>query len=384
MSRHLSRSENVDGGESAERSSRIVAPDRSRRGDRTSRWPAWLVGLGHAVVVLGLAAASVGWWSSAALRSSAMRCLDDGAVVWATFGRLSLHVSLVAVGWGIGSGVLRTMCAIWRPRTSPSLGGREHVAASSSGTVVVETLVVLPVALTLIAGLMQLAVNNMAALTANFAAYEASRTVWIWEGERGASGGGEIDEETLARYARVQAASILAPVAPGSFHFPEPGLPGRAEKARRMFLAANLPVPFHDSGASVADPGHVYTRLEGRHGSPTHVTAVRALDPNTMPVKTARKFTWAFHATSVELEGIDEPRDLQDRSADVSVTLAYQHLCAFPFVGALFGDAKSIRGREGYYATFEKTVTRERQPPATEQWPKWEGGGGIERPIDYY
>ncbi|MFW6058513.1 MAG: hypothetical protein ACOC9W_06625, partial [Persicimonas sp.] len=87
---------------------------------------------------------------------------------------------------------------------------------AADGSVMTETLVVLPIFLLLTFGIAQLAVNNMAGLVTNTAVFQSGRTVWLWTSEAEASRRG-VTMDKVRELARVQAAAVLTPVAPGEF-----------------------------------------------------------------------------------------------------------------------------------------------------------------------
>ncbi len=234
-----------------------------------------------------------------------------------------------------------------------------------------ESAIVLPVALFLIMGLAQLGIVNIAETLSYFATYEAARSAWVWEGERDAGRmEASIGEPEVEEYARIQAALVLTPVAPGAFR-QSWDLDDRAEKARAMLLAAQIPVPFDDSGNQMLAVSSTYRAMGV---DPNDTTLSIALDTSSFMGRTARKFTWAYQATDV---------DYQEETGEVGVEVTYDHYCAFPLVGAAFGDQRTVAGREGFYREMNREVLREQELSAHGEWPEWQNDE-IDRSINYF
>lgn len=323
---------------------------------------------GHLFGTAILAVAGVWLTTHTGARRAVFSGLADGVFVADTLVRAGLHVALSAAVWGV----------VWAiARRAVDALNRRAAASNRRGAVTVETLLVMPVALLLIMGLAQLAIVNIAATVTNFAAYEAARTAWVWEGERGAGRMADgASDKTVEEYARIQAATVLTPVAPGAFD-QNWNLPERARQARGMMVGAQMPIPYDDLGATGMDIARVL-RSEAIQSSVAERdrTLALALDPSLHPRRTVKKFTWSIQASDVSVTYQQDPPEIE-------VELTYHHYCAVPLVGAIFGEYDVVNGRRGYYRTFERTITRRRQLPARGAWPKWDQGR-PDRSINYF
>lgn len=241
------------------------------------------------------------------------------------------------------------------------------------GSVMVETLIVLPVFLLMTFGIAQLALNNIAVVLANAATFQASRSAWLWlpEARVGRLGNPVSDPmEFVAEKARLQAAAVLTPVAPGDY-LRDPDLPEVAEKARAIFIASQTLFPGTDSGAdALQDAPGLATRSASAHTT----SFVRAFDTTSFVERTARKFTWAYRLSEVEVL-------VDDAGEELTVNLTYHHLCVMPLVGAIFGDWMEAGGMlTGHFSTIRRSFTRGQQGVPGKKWPR----GAPYRTIEYY
>jgi len=337
------------------------SPDRTSN-DRTCVW-GWAVSMiGHLVGIAVVAAALAAWLTDPGSRAAIRHALRHEIYPAATLRHVGVHLGIAAVVWAM-------IAVAWRGFRA----GDHRASRCRRGAVMLETVIVFPVALVLIMGLAQLAVLNIAATLTDFAGYEAARAAWIWEGERQAGRMGQTTATAdVEEYARLQAAMVLTPAAPGA-HRQSGDLPHRAERTRGMLVGAQIPVPLDDAGHR----GMQMARLlqaqgAGQAPDPGETSFALAIDPGNNLQKTVRKFNWAYRATEVD---ISTPSD-----QDIQVDLTYRHFCAFPVVGALFGEGTSHAGREGYFRDMSRSVTRRRQQPADSQWPHWQSGD-IDRSL---
>ncbi|MFP4598974.1 MAG: hypothetical protein ACLFVJ_12025 [Persicimonas sp.] len=232
---------------------------------------------------------------------------------------------------------------------------------AADGSVMTETLVVLPIFLLLTFGIAQLAVNNMAGLVTNTAVFQSGRTVWLWTSEAEANRRG-VTMDKVRELARVQAAAVLTPVAPGEFIQSLGGGSDEFLQMRGALLGSQIPTFSQDAGNFAMTAANGFMAGENLTHLPGPDSAFfRAFDESGFRQRTVRKFTFAYHATEVEI--IDE----SDR---VGVRLTYNHHQAFPMVGALFGDVRTdIGSRPGYYSEIEREFT---MPPQILPNPRWE------------
>jgi hypothetical protein len=223
------------------------------------------------------------------------------------------------------------------------------------GSVMTETLVILPVFFLLTFGIAQLAVNNIAGLLANSAVFQAGRTVWLWsseadEGRRGVS------DSMVRKLAHAQAAAVLTPVAPGEFVQSAGASDVHFEQMRGILLGSQQPSMSTDTGQDAMTAVSALLNGDNMSNESGRDSAFfRAFDTSSWPERTVRKFTFAHHATTITIV---------ESSDEIGVNLIYNHHQAFPMVGAIFGDSgPSPGGRSGYYAVLEREFTMPKQIP---------------------
>ena len=249
---------------------------------------------------------------------------------------LALHVGLSVCLWAF---IYLVGAYLWR-------GGEPARVRLDKrrGAVMTETLVALPVLLMLIFGIAQLTVNNIAGIFTNLATIQAARSAWLWEREPCHS-----IECDPAERARAQAAAVLTPVAPGTHFINASDLPRAAAQLRGVLVGVQQPQLREDMGAQGMDVSSRVSTFGRRSG-----TFAEALDTQSYTVRTVRKFTFAYHATSVE---VSHPG--QDT---IRIDLLYRHHNAFPMVSRIFGVEDSVAGRDGYYAHIERSFELKRLP----------------------
>jgi|SRR5690554_450822 len=224
------------------------------------------------------------------------------------------------------------------------------------GSVMTETLIIMPVFLLLTFGIAQLAINNVAGLLANTAAFQAGRTAWLWTSEADVQRSG-VTSEMVRELTRVQAAAVLTPVAPGEFVQDASGGSQQFKQMRGILIGSQLFSFSSDTGnlgmnqANLLMAGDNMLSFSGRDSSFS-----RALDNSSWKQRTARKFTFAYHATEV---------NIVENGGEVGVKLTYLHHQAFPLVGRIFGDPHfNIGARKGFYAEIKRefTLPKQREP----------------------
>lgn len=274
-----------------------------------------------------------------------------------TFGLLDvlIHVGLSACVWAM-------IALTWTVVTAK----REKARAVklTRGTVITELLIILPVWMVLSMGLMQLCITNIAGILTNLATFQAARTVWVWHGEStsGRSGAGYA---TVMSKAHVQAAMSLAPVAPGDyFHDPFFFVSNDLKAARAGMLAQQLPLLTEDQG-QLGYPLAYALELEDldgllKFGDKKGLSLTRSLDSTSFRLRSVRKLTWAYHATTVV------PITLGPASGALVV---YRHQIAMPLVPQFFGELGMVMGRTGYYRTIVREFSYVAQRPANPDYP---------------
>ena len=217
------------------------------------------------------------------------------------------------------------------------------------GNVILETLVVFPVFLLLVFGLAQFAVLNIASMLTTVAAFQATRTVWVWERE-------PIGPDDVERKAVIQAATVVAPVVPGEYAAQPSTSSTEYSQNRGIFVASQFPWPVADSGYQGRDIGD---RLaDEMAGLNPPIDFVSAIDTAAYSHRTVRKLTSAYGAIDVSFQ--------QDTSTGnkITVTTTYHHLNAFPLVAGLFGESYERSGRTGYHVPIKRVLSLERQRPS--------------------
>lgn len=324
----------------------MTGQEQTHKSEPSARRPRGMEGvmvlLGHSAATLVVALLGL----VAVLGPGHLRALLELESATATpwVGHVAGHLALSALCWALIYMAGRTLVQAAGRERSPRL-------VRAQGAVATETLIVMPVLLMLVFGLAQLAVVNIAGMLANYAAVQAGRAVWVWHPEtqplNDESARRGVTEAMVADHARVQAAAALAPVAPGDHQISgDMGSPAFT-RMRGMMMASQVENPPNDSGRIAQDIGF---------DSATDKDAAfwRALDGSSFPERTARKMSFAYLATEVEVV---------DRGEEVGARLTYHHYVAFPLMGGIFGEDATVGGRAGAYST----ITREFLLPAQVQ-----------------
>src|SRR5690554_145977 len=235
------------------------------------------------------------------------------------------------------------------------------------GSVFVETLVVLPVALLLVFGIAQLALINIASVIANVATFEATRAAWLWYPETHGQRMQGLTHEQAAEKARIQATLALMTVAPGEYRLGA-SLSESAEQARGMVVASQNPFPSNDSGAFGMTMAEVYT--DEHRSVQTQTSFALALDSSTLIRRSAKKFDAAYASTRVYIR---EFQDGDDKMIEVKVV--YQHMCVMPMVAAIFCDLSTAEvveeyGSHGYFTEMVRVFKRRQMLPPFNGWPE--------------
>lgn len=324
--------------------------------------PISLVCAAHAMAVLGTAAALAVWVMQPEALSLVWDSLQAGVLRRQTLLGALGHLGISAALWGTLWLAARWVRARWRR------GGAPKVRLRAAGSVMVETLIVMPVLLLLVFGLAQLAINNIVGVMVNAATFEATRAAWLWMPEAHSGRMGALSKEDAEEKARIQATLVLLPVAPGSYGIRVP-LSDAAAQARGMVVASQLTTLDTDAGnqgMTMADALTLTSLTQPRARSFSD-----ALDSRRFIERSATKFNAAYATTRVEIE--------EDEDADsLKVTVVYRHLCAMPLVGAVFGEVghaipDAPESTKGYFFEVKRVFERRRLAAPRSNWPK----GGV-------
>lgn len=301
-----------------------------------------VVGLGHLLGVLLVGAAlAVALLTPRGAATLGSALVDQPGLLASSLAAIAVHLGVSALVWGaLGLLVARTRR---RRRATVALGRQKR-----AGSVLTETLVVLPVLLMLVFGLAQLTVNNIAGTLANLAVHQAARSAWVWLPERGrARLDHRITYAEVESRARTAAALVMTPVAPADFI--EPDLVGNGPAGDASFWRIHRAMYEASFDRPDAAP---QTTIEPVSYSDSFAAA---LDRSDFDQRSARKLAHAYLAL--------DRMDVRRQGADIVVSLRYQHFQAFPVVRALFGHKLEgslapayLGGSDEYYAPIERTM----------------------------
>ncbi|MFP4597902.1 MAG: TadE/TadG family type IV pilus assembly protein [Persicimonas sp.] len=298
--------------------------------------------LAHGVGVLATVVLTLWIFADTTTRAAFLAALEHPQFRAFAAPDLLFHVGLSVCLWAalcLGVAVIRRQIA--RGRKLVQVAG----SARRAGTVMIETLIALPVLLMLIFGIAQLTINNIAGIFTNLATFQAARSAWLWEGEPCRSI--ECDPEERAR---IQAAAVLTPVVPGALLVGSDALSPAADQMRGTLMGTQLPelnINSGEQGMQMATSAISGTRSQtGSLGD--------AVDVSTFSTRTARKFTFAYHATDIDV--------FTPGPSVLRVEVTYRHHCAVPLVGYLFGEPDQVAGRSGYYSHIERVFELTRLP----------------------
>ena len=281
-------------------------------------WSLVLSGSAHLVGVLTLALVSL-WWE--------FRGVSADLLLWAeargySFGEqnameLAFHVAMCALAWFFGAFVVHHGRQARRIK-------RVRLARARRGSVMVETLIALPVMLVLICGLVQMTLLNIAAIMTDLAAIQAGRTAYVWHGEtllpQERSDGYSIpDQGDVRERARIVASGVLASIAPGTFSS------GCSSSSAFNSYMAGITSVSSLSGAVAGNMGAA-VGLSGKRATRNNRTLSESFDKLSFDVRGMRKLATAYCMTSIEYEVGDT----------LSTTVTYNHKLTVPITGFAF------------------------------------------------
>lgn len=230
---------------------------------------------------------------------------------------------------------------------------REQLRAQR-GTIVVETLIVLPVFFLLTFGLGQMALNSIAGLMTTLASYEVARTLAVWAPEEG----NRATRAQIEDRARTVAAGVIAPVVPTA----RSGQCNTAGSAVERLIAG--------MGGAGVNPNSVASEGMG--------TAFNiGFDTTKFADRGATKLRRAYCNTQVTWVGPNSTSTESSSTGEVEATLVYAHPVVMPLVGPVFttSDVAPNHWETDYISTFRKSyvlgtyVTPNIYPPYTDPNP---------------
>ncbi|WP_162687682.1 TadE/TadG family type IV pilus assembly protein [Bradymonas sediminis] len=263
------------------------------------------------------------------------------AMIQRSMPSILLHIGLSACIWAL----CVIMYKLWtrpRPQVIHRLGQR--------GSVMTETLIVLPVFFLLCFGMAQLAVNNIGGILANVAVYQAARAAWVWQPEVGVTRvSTEVTAEEAKNRVRIAAALVMTPVAPGDFLKDTES--NSAFKDTRDAMASS-----QDILGTILNIPDILSGFEtggNTRATRSNLSISRALDESSFMTRSVRKFTHAYQATSVEIS---------EDSGRTKVDLTFKLQQVMPFANRIFGKFEVVDGREGLFSVYERTYSFRTQP----------------------
>ncbi len=298
----------------------------------------WIVALKGAGHVIGVAALfMVGLWVQfqgvpSEVLESAIR--HDFDLVGHNRMQLLTHLALSALVWA-------SMVFAYTIATRQRGARVVRAARARRGSVMVETLIAVPVFLTLLFGLIQLTLNNTAAIMTSLAAFEAGRSAAIWEAESKApssriTGASRTSMDDVTERARMSAATVMASVASSSFSDGCSTSTAFSAKMTAMTSAGNLAgIVIPTSGAL----GHVGTI----NALTSEKSLAKAFDDNRFEFRGPLKMITAYCNTTAEVT-TEGPR--------VRTVITYDHKLIVPMMGRIFmSKMKTLQ----YYSTIRRT-----------------------------
>lgn len=306
----------------------------------------------HALAVIILATGSLALFSSEASWRVVGWAWERGVLVDALLTDVGLHVGLCSVVWAalvLCYSRVRKLVATLRTKDRPRVK-----LAARRGTVLTETLIVLPVALLLIMGIAQLTLMNIAATLSDLAVMQASRAVWVWapEAETGRFG---VNQNTVEEKARVAAAAIMAPTASSDFGGFQTGQHPTYGRTFRKAMGAMYGSTLDQGGTDVGSFSTTEAELKlSAQDSPIgkNMAFNLAFDSSDFQERSARKFFNAWAQTEIEVV---------DNGEWVGAKMTYQHMCLMPLVAGIFGEHKAIHGQDGYFVEINRAYNLPKQ-----------------------
>jgi hypothetical protein len=255
---------------------------------------------------------------------------SDGHAFWRSLlPAAATHALISAMVWALA-------VRGWAKLRAPQRSAR--VMRAARGVVITETLIVLLPFMLLTSGLAQMTMNSMAGVLTNLAAYQAGRTMWVYNTSANAGKG--------PAKARLAAAASVAPVASGSMIMVPTNNTPELDSLRAGMFVSFMPI-LGIGGAAMMLGGSNFKTPARMMSVSTETTKTfdRALDNGTFSTRAARKLTFAHECIKVTpIQG-----------NNVGARVEYKHYQAFPWFGWIFGSFELLAGRPGYYSTITRT-----------------------------
>jgi hypothetical protein len=208
------------------------------------------------------------------------------------------------------------------------------VVVKTRGSVMTESLIVLPVFLLLTFGLGQMGVNSMAGLLTTLGTFQAARTLAVWGPEVGSNRSGTTVSRTNAEdRARIAAAAVIAPVAPMS--------------------AGNILCTKTNAFRKLVG-GMVAAGLAPVEAPQRYNTFSDALDTSTFAQRGPAKLAGAYCSVGVTYSGDMRTNPGATEVGSFTTKVAYKHKMVFPLVGLAFGGTPTPGG---WLTTIERTYS---------------------------
>lgn len=313
--------------------------------------------IGHLIGTAVVAVLSLALTLDGSGRAGVWEALQTDAFVQQNIGALAAQLGLSACIWAL--------MVIGFLYVRESLRGEQNrVVARARGTVMMETLIALPVMLLLIFGLTQLTLNSTTGLMTSVASFQAGRTVWLWHPEthrdHGRNGG--VSAENIEERARIAAASVLAPVAPANYSHDCNSTSALFDAKLETFIASAGALGFVSEFVSQAFPGSpnitgmgaqaikVYADIQNK-GAGINLNLARAFDTHAPALRGPLKFYYAYCSTTVTYG---------EANGYLEATVVFRHKQVVPLVGRIFGERSGgLLGSE-----YHSTVRRSFQMPS--------------------
>lgn len=269
-----------------------------------------------------------------------------------------LHLALSACLWAMARLLMMQLGRLYKQRSEP------RVVKLGRGTVLTETLIVFPVFLLLLFGLLQLTINNTAAMLTSLSAFQAGRTVYLWQPETtGSKRNGGLTGAQVAERARIAAASVVTPTAPSMFRESCDTSPQFEAK-----LAAFASVGIEGVGTGVGLSVSAIKGLAGARsmGTNRNETIVKGYDKDAFELRGPLKFYVAYCNTeaSYSVSG-----------GKIKTVVHYDLKQVMPMVGFIFGERRGLEAYTRISRAYELPTQIEPNPTPPRSFLSFLGGG---------
>lgn len=203
---------------------------------------------------------------------------------------------------------------------------RAKTLTRTRGTIMTETLIVLPVFLLLTSGLAQMGINSMAGLLTTVGAYEAGRTLAVWGPEIGRNRISGVSQAVVVDKARLAVAVIVAPVARTGYRdlIRCSGTPEFKKYMKGMEAAGLLPT-------------------EGAGGRLKFKNYTESFGDKSFAQRGPDKLKSAYCSVAVDTSVFNDIPTTGTSGGDFTIKVAYIHQPVFPFVKKIFGNTRIER-----------------------------------------